>query len=512
MAREGGGHNLTGDAFANLFRVIDAATTSLDGSGAAAASAKRKRAATNGSSSDGQRPRTMGIAEWAKARADLHLDKKRNIEAAQRRLPLPPTSSLATPSSASSSPSSSGFATSYAPFSKQQLLTRIATFTLSTFNVRCNSRALVPTSIQADQRPALDASITSLARWLEPLGPALHGWSHLAPHQLITKRQQSIQERGAKNKLHCQTCDATFALPNSIDGAGGLAQLFDQVKELQDAHEQWCPWRRRPCDQRLYHVGGHGSEAGHRNLVVAAASKYKARKRCLETAQEIEEAAREAGWAGEVTAPQDAEDVAHAVAAVAALATGGTATPPSGSSITLAIFGWEADVGKRCIACTMCGRRVNLSTKATRIDAVGQHRSFCPWIQAATQAGGYLPRPPAADCSDDDEASLVQRLQDNAVAAQSSDLPTAQQPGWRLTLTKLLDHKRGVGGVGEGDASVTVEGAQAGGEASTVDSVASTVSSASSTSTTTTRGQKTSDILRTARSMLFGAGHRAARP
>ncbi|PWN29194.1 hypothetical protein BDZ90DRAFT_231181 [Jaminaea rosea] len=494
MAREDGRaehSGLTEANFANLFRVIDAATTSQD---AASPSTKRKRASHATSNDDASRPRTMGIAEWAKARADLHLDKKRNIEAAQRRMPV-------VPASPSPSPSTSTLAsTSYAPFSKAKLLSRIGTFTLSTFNVRTAApRDLVPAIIQsAEQRKALEGSISVLTRWLEPLGPALHGWQHLAPHQLVTRRSQSgkshEQERGAKNKIYCPTCGATHTFP--VTPVSSLAELFDQIHHLSTAHETWCPWRRRSCDQRLYHIGGE-SGSGHRNLVIGAPSKYKARKRCLETVREIEVAMGDASI--EVVGLPDEEqgDIDAVVQALAALAP--NEHLPNRSAVILAILGWEADPGGKFISCGMCARRVNLgvATGTKMINAVREHRSFSPWVQAEVQAGCYLPALPLmGDGDGDGEAALVQRLQ--AVSAGGAQ---TSHPGWRLTLNKLLDHKQRTAAT-TGEVDVSIDGDEEGG-ATTVDTAASTTSSLTKSSA---RGQKTSDILRTARNMLFGGG------
>ena len=83
-----------------------------------------------------------------------------------------------------------------------------------------------------------------------------------------------------------------------------------------------------------------------------------------------------------------------------------TATPSakpmngSHSALALALFGWQAEEGhvSGLATCTACFRRLGLwlfkpSTDSSvpssmdRLDVVGEHREYCPWINALSQNG-----------------------------------------------------------------------------------------------------------------------------
>lgn len=102
----------------------------------------------------------------------------------------------------------SSHAQHYAPFSLPSLLSRLATYTLSTYSAK-------PRSVDA-------------------LSAALHGWTNA----------------GGRERLECAVCGASMR----VEGWKGLKpEARDRltahfVRELNEAHRPSCPWRIRACD------------------------------------------------------------------------------------------------------------------------------------------------------------------------------------------------------------------------------------------------------------------------
>ena len=86
-----------------------------------------------------------------------------------------------------------------------------------------------------------------------------------------------------------------------------------------------------------------------------------------------------------------------------------SATPPeplNNQALTLALFGWQAEENhiSGLATCNACFRRLGLwlfkkkpSTDSSneteqaimdRLDVIGEHREYCPWINASSQSGG----------------------------------------------------------------------------------------------------------------------------
>ena len=80
----------------------------------------------------------------------------------------------------------------------------------------------------------------------------------------------------------------------------------------------------------------------------------------------------------------------------------GTASPlpVSTSALTLALFGWQAEEGhiSGLATCTACFRRLGLwlfktppdpasQSSMNRLDVIGEHRDYCPWINGLSQTG-----------------------------------------------------------------------------------------------------------------------------
>lgn len=83
------------------------------------------------------------------------------------------------------------------------------------------------------------------------------------------------------------------------------------------------------------------------------------------------------------------------------LSTEHSAPPPyNKSALTLALFGWQAEEQhiSGLATCTACFRRLGLwlfkkssdadsQSSMDRLDVIGEHRDYCPWINALSQNG-----------------------------------------------------------------------------------------------------------------------------
>ena len=74
--------------------------------------------------------------------------------------------------------------------------------------------------------------------------------------------------------------------------------------------------------------------------------------------------------------------------------------PVNTAALTLALFGWQAEEGhiSGLATCTACFRRLGLwlfklplnpasQSSMNRLDVIGEHRDYCPWINALSQTG-----------------------------------------------------------------------------------------------------------------------------
>lgn len=513
--------------FSDLIRNIDSAS----------AGPKRRRTEAPSVSSIGasrQAGKPLGIADWAKAKADLKLERKGVGEPLRTRAGVKgkATSSSQSPASTSSS---------YAPFSKARLLERIATFSLSTYNVRVSIAFKTSEAMTSEQG---QQAVASLGRWLEPIGPALNGWIHLPPRSTT----QSA-ETGAKNKLHCPTCSASVITADQIED---LELLFRQVQSLQTGHQAWCPWTKRSCHPSLYSL--QGVEEGF----VGRLSRTKARRVFRELAGSIKIGAdvpvvRPAGFSEEESEALQAALDTPGLAIRSAMTAGSSdevSPPPSVPAIILALFGWlpidhdpsaasssSTSTAKRprsslssakVLQCKSCSRKLTAGSvnRSTSIDPVREHRRFCPWVQADVQADTYLQplksilgiATASAGADGDQEmqlqgdgSAMLKAFSDARQPPHSSAITKPSHPGWPINLRALLPSP----GTALQEVSSGLYASVA-----TISSTASVASldegpdgpdasldlSTQSARTGTVKRKRTSEILREARSLLFGTG------
>lgn len=523
--------------FSDLIRNIDSASAGPTGN-------KRRRTDAPSVGSVGvNRPsgRPLGIADWAKAKADLRLDRSAVVEPLRRTTGAKGKAGLASQSSASTS-------SSYAPFSKARLLERIATYSLSTYNVRVDVAVRASAAMTSEQG---QQAIASLGRWLEPMGPALNGWVHLPPRSTTQS-----SETGAKNKLHCPTCGSSNTIADQITD---VELLFQQVQSLQAGHQAWCPWTKRSCHSSLYSL--QGVDEGF----VGRLSRTKARRVFRELAASIEIGANvpvvsPAGLSEEELEALQAAFNVPGLASRSGAVSGSSdeaSPPPSAPAIQLALCGWlpigstssatslssSSSAPKRprssldspnVLQCKSCSRKLTTgsSSRAAPIDPVREHRRFCPWVQADVQGNTYLPPLKsvldiASPNTDGDENVEVQRdgsamlkaFQNTQQPPFASHNSNSSHPGWLINLRALLPSPSiatqesstfsGLATAGlPTSSSVAALDEGPDGPDSSIDMSLSAQSARSGTGAGAgaVKRKRTSEILKEARSLLFGTG------
>ncbi|GJN94443.1 hypothetical protein Rhopal_007523-T1 [Rhodotorula paludigena] len=270
-------------------------------------------------------------------------------KAKRRKATTAPTSTpaleaiLARTKARASTPSSKLAPPSYEPTSLPALLSRLATYRLSTFS------------------PSKPASLSSLSC-------ALHGWVHT----------QSTRER-----VQCVTCGQGIVLlpPSSGDGgwtSGAGKKLREEYERLvqTQGHAETCPWRLRPCARSLYRLAGGGlgvSTGGRRRLLEEVAKQAREMDDqglagiALHLPSEVEASLANEGMAqrletalaAAVSDPQPAAD---------------SSTPPASSSVP--------------------------SSTSKRFDPLKQHQPFCPYVDGyAGHSPALLPAPARANAA-----------------------------------------------------------------------------------------------------------------
>ncbi|GAA6004590.1 uncharacterized protein JCM10292_005684 [Rhodotorula paludigena] len=390
-------------------------------------------------------------------------------KAKRRKATTAPTSTaaleaiLARTKARASTPSSTPAPPSYEPTSLPALLSRLATYRLSTFS------------------PSKPASLSSLSC-------ALHGWVHT----------QSTRER-----VQCVTCGQGIVLLSPSSGDGGwtsgagkkLREEYERLVQTQ-GHAETCPWRLRPCARSLYRLasGGLGVSTGGRRRLLEEVAKQ---------AREMDDR----GLAGialnlpsEVEASLATESMAQrlntALAAVVSDtdADSAASSSPSTATILLALFGWTllpssttpslsrsasaSSLSSLCsldtssstipiLHCAFCTRQVlatsylpsqqpatdssappapsAVSASASkRFDPLKQHQPFCPYVDGcAGHSPALLPVP-----------------------ARANAAPTAPllRPGWQVRLSAVLQRPAtgsANGGTTDGAGAAMVEGGAA---------------------------------------------------
>ncbi|KAI9841900.1 MAG: hypothetical protein M1838_003354 [Thelocarpon superellum] len=174
-------------------------------------------------------------------------------------------------------------------------------------------------------------------------------------------------------------------------------------------HEEDCLWRRRGCDDTIYHLGLNkpftataGLRSRYESLVAIAGDlpAVVSTPLAIYLSRLIEQLPPDFHHVDPALPPSDSPEPRSA--------------PVNPTAFALALFGWEAEEGhiQGLATCGACFRRLGLwlfkdratsdevnggvgeeaGASMSRLDVESEHRDYCPWINAATQNGG-TPRP-----------------------------------------------------------------------------------------------------------------------
>ncbi|CAO1636603.1 unnamed protein product [Sympodiomycopsis kandeliae] len=336
----------------------------------------------------------------------------------------------------------------YSPFSKARLLDRIATYQLSTYNVRLPPSTTYLKLLELSPQEEVHASnaISALGRWLDPIGPALHGWTHIQPREVI-KRQGQENIHGAKNKLYCATCHFTLMIFADAQGQDTLPllHLIHTVQSLHTGHAQWCAWKKRRCDTRLYRLSSDDqpvlSEADGNTggLFLGHQSKMKAQSTFTKCIQNLEESLGSDTIPNvEIIQPSDLSN--EDFASLRNLLPPSSTTPLRSVTILLTLFGWQplSSSTKGLFHCSHCSRKIHIpfSAQATKktLNVKLEHRKFCPWIRSESSSLW----PFTSNFSSSEE---VQDLKSDLLNWSSLQDQVEVQAGWEINLHTLLDRQ-----------------------------------------------------------------------
>lgn len=443
--------------FSDVFRQMDRASSPTPRAESAPTS-KKRRLIDDGTSTSAALQQRLN-----------HLTKKKKQKSEQETIIAPLTSGSTISSSAEA----------YSPFSKSKLLERVATYQLASYKVRLPSVAALVKSFRPfasrEEEIKTSQAVEALARWVEPIGPALFGWTHLQPLQTLMPRHaphDAIQ--GAKNKLVCRVCDSHWdvALSSDDDGEPALKGLVETVRGLHYQHKEWCAWRRRRCDARLYRLTGSsaaGSDAISVTLpFVGNLGTKKAQQTFAESVQKVEKALVDVDVQTEVRIQRPKSLTEEQLGRLSEALSLPDTYRHRHPAILLTLFGWatlttstatqSSTASSIIFSCGYCSRKINIplrstSTKSRSINPEFEHRSFCPWVQAETQGNAkYLWDLTAddilfqSDAADEEERESRQRILmmlqtwHEANISQGSDSASVKRSlaGWQASLAALL--------------------------------------------------------------------------
>lgn len=322
----------------------------------------------------------------------------------------------------------------------------------------------------------MSEAVEALGRWIEPIGPALFGWTHLKPGQTFVPRHAPHdQVLGAKNKLVCRVCDSHWtvlvALSSDDDGQAALRNLLVTVQGLQHQHKRWCAWRKRQCDAQLYQLTGstaaEGDAASPTSTFVGNLGTKKAQRVFAQAVQKVETVLVESQDV-ELQRPKLlAEDQLQRLSQVISLPETHRHRTPA---ILLVLLGWSpsstsAQSSSSIIfSCAYCSRKISLplrsssptSNKVKMINPEFEHRSFCPCVRGEGEGKGgrkYLwdlnvgailsdaDDGDGAEAESDVRQSMLKTLQ-NWQEGNSANNDTASTKsalaGWQASLATLL--------------------------------------------------------------------------
>lgn len=184
-------------------------------------------------------------------------------------------------------------------------------------------------------------------------------------------------------------------------------ELVEKYAEMMtNAHETSCLWRTRGCDDTIYrlplvHQATAFGDLQQRYTSLNAMASDLPPTLSLPEGMDISKITNlltpmlsHDASNRSIPSPQNSEDKPTDETPTKA-----PAPSFNSSALTLALFGWQAEENhiSGLATCTACFRRLGLwlfksatdsaDPSMNRLDVVGEHRDYCPWINAISQNG-----------------------------------------------------------------------------------------------------------------------------
>ncbi|KAI9826610.1 MAG: hypothetical protein M1832_006206 [Thelocarpon impressellum] len=208
---------------------------------------------------------------------------------------------------------------------------------------------------------------------------------------------------GCGKEVYIKLSDGREDADDNADAEGEWAAGPDEqllaryVEMMVTEHEDDCLWRKRGCDDTIYHL----SLINPAVSLAALGSRYKSLDAIssdlpliLSVPDGVDVGALTRELPKDVLQLQGQEDAASPAV--------------NEQAFTLALIGWEAEHGhvKGLATCQACFRRLGLwlfkkkqtnlseasetaddEASMSRLDVIAEHRDYCPWINATSQNG-----------------------------------------------------------------------------------------------------------------------------
>ncbi|KAA8909646.1 C3HC zinc finger-like-domain-containing protein [Sphaerosporella brunnea] len=189
-----------------------------------------------------------------------------------------------------------------------------------------------------------------------------------------------------KNRVRCVTCRKDLLVKVELDDEqsdAGRAVVEHYKNAVVDEHDESCAWRRRGCDDSIYRLQLSNASVARPAFAERYSSLVKIRNEIppsLSYPEGVDPAA--------LHYPSECTDEG----------------PIFETAAMLALFGWHnEDPGiPSLVTCSACFRRLGLwlfrkkpkvdepdaspdEASVCRLDLVGEHRDYCPWVNAVSQ-------------------------------------------------------------------------------------------------------------------------------
>lgn len=167
-------------------------------------------------------------------------------------------------------------------------------------------------------------------------------------------------------------------------------QLVERYAEMiSTGHAEGCLWRRRGCDDTIQRL-----PLVHQKIALdGLRMRYES---LLAMAPELPPQVSTPDSLDVLSIIQQASYLLSAPSETTSTASNSSTDHINKSGLLLALFGWQAEDNhiSGLATCTACFRRLGLwlfkspDSSMDRLDVIGEHREYCPWVNPLSQNGG----------------------------------------------------------------------------------------------------------------------------